>query len=213
MCIMMNILFAACIGEVKETVLSNPSPTVTVTVTQAPVSTQATTPILTKELEPTQKLTPSPTEEPKQQVTPMLSVTITPTMTPTSAENNDFSMSMFGTSQDPANQIYMSANALQSILDLSEAGSETDADTKADRDTYTSADSYGYANSTTNDSANSAANDTTDSIANGITNVTTVSNDGSNTNTCKRSVGTHICRLAAGNRPVRTVCNCISRYI
>ena len=46
----------------------------------------------------------------------------------TSAENNDFSMSMFGTSQDPANQIYMSANALQRILDLSEAGSETVTD-------------------------------------------------------------------------------------
>ena len=37
----------------------------------------------------------------------------------TSTENNDFSMSVFGKSQDPANQIYMSANALQSILDLS----------------------------------------------------------------------------------------------
>ena len=46
----------------------------------------------------------------------------------TSTENNDFSMSMFGTSQDPANQIYMSANALQSILDLSEANSETVTD-------------------------------------------------------------------------------------
>ena len=41
----------------------------------------------------------------------------------TSSENNDFSMSMFGTSQDPANQIYMSANALQVILDESEKNS------------------------------------------------------------------------------------------
>ena len=39
----------------------------------------------------------------------------------TSSQNNDFSMSMFGKSQDPANQIYMSANALQNILDESEA--------------------------------------------------------------------------------------------
>ena len=34
----------------------------------------------------------------------------------TSSENNDFSMSMFGTSQDPANRIYMSAVALQDVL-------------------------------------------------------------------------------------------------
>ena len=46
----------------------------------------------------------------------------------TSSENNDFSMSMFGTSQDPANQIYMSANALQSVLDLSKANSQTITD-------------------------------------------------------------------------------------
>ena len=38
----------------------------------------------------------------------------------TSDENNDFSMSMFGASQDPANRIYMSANALSVILDASE---------------------------------------------------------------------------------------------
>ena len=43
----------------------------------------------------------------------------------TSSENNDFSMSMFGKSQDPANRIYMSANALQLILDASEANSST----------------------------------------------------------------------------------------
>ena len=43
----------------------------------------------------------------------------------TSSENNDFSMSMFGASQDPANRIYMSTNALQGILDASEANSTT----------------------------------------------------------------------------------------
>lgn len=43
----------------------------------------------------------------------------------TSSENNDFSMSMFGASQDPANRIYMSANALQAILDESEKNSTT----------------------------------------------------------------------------------------
>ena len=46
----------------------------------------------------------------------------------TSSENNDFSMSMFGASQDPANRIYMSANALQSVLDLSEKNSTTTTD-------------------------------------------------------------------------------------
>ncbi len=43
----------------------------------------------------------------------------------TSTENNDFSMSMFGKSQDPANRIYLSANALQGILDESAALSTT----------------------------------------------------------------------------------------
>ena len=46
----------------------------------------------------------------------------------TSAENNDFSMSMFGTSQDPANHIYMSAAALQGILDTSKEQSVTVTD-------------------------------------------------------------------------------------
>ena len=46
----------------------------------------------------------------------------------TSSENNDFSMSMFGASQDPANRIYMSANALQAVLDLSEDNSTTTTD-------------------------------------------------------------------------------------
>ncbi len=44
----------------------------------------------------------------------------------TSSENNDFSMSKFGASQDPANRIYMSADALQAILDTS---ASTSADT------------------------------------------------------------------------------------
>ena len=43
----------------------------------------------------------------------------------TSSENNDFSMSMFGASQDPANRIYMSAAALQTVLDASEEASTT----------------------------------------------------------------------------------------
>ena len=46
----------------------------------------------------------------------------------TSSENNDISMSMFGKSQDPANQIYMSANALQSIIDESASKSTTVTD-------------------------------------------------------------------------------------
>ena len=45
-----------------------------------------------------------------------------------SSENNDFSMSMFGKSQDPANQIYMSANALQAIIDESASKSTTVTD-------------------------------------------------------------------------------------
>ena len=43
----------------------------------------------------------------------------------TSSENNVFSMSMFGASQDPANRIYMSAAALQTVLDASEENSTT----------------------------------------------------------------------------------------
>ena len=45
-----------------------------------------------------------------------------------SSENNDFSMSQFGTSQDPANQIYMSASALNVILDASKDNSTTVTD-------------------------------------------------------------------------------------
>ncbi len=45
-----------------------------------------------------------------------------------SSANNDFSMSMFGKSQDPANQIYMSAAALHTILDTSEEVSTTVTD-------------------------------------------------------------------------------------
>ena len=52
-----------------------------------------------------------------------------------SSENNDFSMSIFGKSQDPANQIYMSANALQAILDSSEKNSTTITDEDTGRET------------------------------------------------------------------------------
>lgn len=52
----------------------------------------------------------------------------------TSSANNDFSMSMFGKSQDPANQIYMSANALQEILDSSDESSTTITDENTDRE-------------------------------------------------------------------------------
>ena len=45
-----------------------------------------------------------------------------------SSSNNDFSMSMFGKSQDPANQIYMSATALEKILDASDKASTTVTD-------------------------------------------------------------------------------------
>ena len=82
MFLVMNVLFVACTREVKETVLSDLSPTVTVTVTPSPVSTQAAITIQpTKELE----LTPSPTEKPMQHVTPTPSVAITPTEVPTIA--------------------------------------------------------------------------------------------------------------------------------
>lgn len=46
----------------------------------------------------------------------------------TSSANNDFSMSMFGASQDPANRIYMSADALQAVLDASEENNTTSTD-------------------------------------------------------------------------------------
>ena len=62
----------------------------------------------------------------------------------TSSENNDFSMSMFGTSQDPANRIYMSAVALQTVLDASE---ENASDTKVEGTlsaTYAFADTEAY---------------------------------------------------------------------
>ena len=42
-----------------------------------------------------------------------------------STQSDDFSMSVFGNSQDPANRIYMSANALQGILDASAEVSTT----------------------------------------------------------------------------------------
>ena len=72
----------------------------------------------------------------------------------TSSTNNNFSMSAFGKSQDPANQIYLSANALQAILDASEAVSTTvtnsygrESETKVTGSlvaTYVFADSTGY---------------------------------------------------------------------
>ena len=73
----------------------------------------------------------------------------------TSSENNDFSMSMFGKSQDPANRIYMSAKALQRILDASAAVSTTVTDETTGREqeskitgtlsaTYSFADTDGY---------------------------------------------------------------------
>lgn len=52
----------------------------------------------------------------------------------TSTSNNDFSMSMFGKSQDPANQIYMSAAALQAILDASDEASTTITDENTGRE-------------------------------------------------------------------------------
>ena len=82
MFMVMNILLAACTREKEETVLSNLSPTVTAAVTQAPVSTQAVTPVPTKELELTLTPVPSPTEVISQPITPMPSPTITPTKEP-----------------------------------------------------------------------------------------------------------------------------------
>lgn len=52
----------------------------------------------------------------------------------TSSSNNDFSMSMFGKSQDPANQIYMSAAALQTVLDTSDEVSTTITDENTGRE-------------------------------------------------------------------------------
>ena len=43
----------------------------------------------------------------------------------TSSQNNDFSMSIFGTNQDPANKIYMSTGTLQALLDASEENNTT----------------------------------------------------------------------------------------
>ena len=62
----------------------------------------------------------------------------------TSSENNDFSMSMFGASQDPANKIYMSAAALQTILDASEENASDTKVTGTLSATYTFADVDAY---------------------------------------------------------------------
>lgn len=62
--------------------------------------------------------------------------------------NNDFSMSVFGKSQDPANRIYVSANALQAITDASAAlhGDDNSADsiTGTLAATYVFADADAY---------------------------------------------------------------------
>ena len=73
----------------------------------------------------------------------------------TSTATNDLSMSRFGAGQDPANQIYMSANALQAILSESENASTTVTDENTGREseskitgtlaaTYTFADPDSY---------------------------------------------------------------------
>ena len=62
----------------------------------------------------------------------------------TSSENNDFSMSMFGASQDPANRIYMSANALQTVLDASESNADSTKVEGTLSATYAFADTDAY---------------------------------------------------------------------
>lgn len=52
----------------------------------------------------------------------------------TSTATNDLSMSRFGAGQDPANQIYMSAHALQAILSASEDASVTVTDENTGRE-------------------------------------------------------------------------------
>ncbi len=59
----------------------------------------------------------------------------------TSTQTNDFSMSMFGAGQDPANQIYMSSNALQKILDASESASTTVTNENTGREEESAIDS------------------------------------------------------------------------
>ena len=72
------------------------------------------------------------------------SYTLTITGIYTSAENNDFSMSMFGASQDPANRIYMSALALQELLAASEELSDDTKLTATLSATYAFADADAY---------------------------------------------------------------------
>ncbi|MBR3974512.1 MAG: ABC transporter permease [Clostridia bacterium] len=69
----------------------------------------------------------------------------------TSSANNDFSMSVFGKSQDPANQIYMSTAALQTILDASAEYAEENSDEESETEikgtvsaTYVFADTEKY---------------------------------------------------------------------
>lgn len=63
----------------------------------------------------------------------------------TNSQSNDNTMSMFSTSQDPANQIYMSAAALQKIIDTSEAYSGS---TVSEEESETSSDTSDNANNT-----------------------------------------------------------------
>lgn len=77
--------------------------------------------------------------------------TLTITGIYSSSATNDFSMSMFGSGQDPANKIYMSAQALQTILDASEAASTTVTDESTGREsesavTGTLSTTYVFAN-------------------------------------------------------------------
>ena len=61
-----------------------------------------------------------------------------------SSQTNDFSMSMFGAGQDPANRIYMSAAAVQAMVTASEAKAEDDAVKSTIEATYVFADAESY---------------------------------------------------------------------
>lgn len=68
-----------------------------------------------------------------------------------STQTNNFSMSFLGKNQDPANQIFMSAGALQKILDASEASSVTQTNETTGREnesmiTATVSATYTFAN-------------------------------------------------------------------
>lgn len=64
-----------------------------------------------------------------------------------SSQSNEFSMSMFGASQDPANKIYMSAQALDLIVSASEKTAEAASDDESARAiTSTLSGTYTFAN-------------------------------------------------------------------